>query len=62
MLINYRNFLEETIREHPDNYLWSHRRWKWEYKKEYERLWVDEVPAPEQLLLQSEKDLSFINT
>ena len=42
----YRDFLEETIREHPDNYLWSHRRWKWEYKKEYEKRWIDEVPAP----------------
>ncbi len=42
----YRNFLEETIRENPDNYLWSHQRWKWEYKKEYEKKWIDVVPAP----------------
>lgn len=42
----YRNFLEETIREHPDNYLWSHRRWKWEYKKEYERRWIDKAAPP----------------
>lgn len=37
----YRDFLEEQIREQPDNYLWSHRRWKFEYKKEYEKLWID---------------------
>lgn len=24
-------FIEKTIREQPANYLWSHRRWKWEY-------------------------------
>jgi KDO2-lipid IV(A) lauroyltransferase len=43
----YRNFLEETIREHPDNYLWSHRRWKFEYKKEYDIRWIDAVATPE---------------
>ncbi len=42
----YRDFLEKTIREHPDNYLWSHQRWKWDYKKAYEKKWVDDVPAP----------------
>ena len=42
----YRDFLEDTIREHPDNYLWSHQRWKWEYKKKYEKKWIDDVPAP----------------
>lgn len=42
----YRDFLEATIREHPDNYLWSHRRWKWPYSKEYAQQWIDKVPAP----------------
>jgi len=23
--------LEQAIRNNPSNYLWSHRRWKWEY-------------------------------
>ncbi len=31
----YRDFLEEQIREQPANYLWSHKRWKFEYKEEY---------------------------
>jgi Kdo2-lipid IVA lauroyltransferase/acyltransferase len=42
----YRDFLEATIRESPDNYLWSHRRWKWDYKKEYKEWWIDKVPPP----------------
>ena len=37
----YRNFLQEEIREQPDNYLWSHRRWKFDYIDKYEKLWVD---------------------
>jgi Kdo2-lipid IVA lauroyltransferase/acyltransferase len=31
----YKNKLEETIRQDPANYLWSHRRFKYEYKEEY---------------------------
>jgi len=37
----YRDFLQEKIKEQPENYLWSHRRWKNEYKKEYEKQWID---------------------
>lgn len=40
----YRNLIEKTIQENPSNYLWSHRRWKWEYQPEYRELWVDETP------------------
>lgn len=42
----YRDYLEATIRESPDNYLWSHRRWKWEYKAEYKGRWIDRVEPP----------------
>ena len=31
----YKEELEKTIRDQPDNYLWSHRRWKWVWKSEY---------------------------
>jgi len=37
----YRDALEKTIREDPANYLWSHRRFKFEWKEEYKSLWVD---------------------
>ncbi|HMU08634.1 MAG TPA: lysophospholipid acyltransferase family protein [Ferruginibacter sp.] len=37
----YRDFLEEVICEEPHNYLWTHRRWKWEYKEEYKDQWID---------------------
>ena len=46
LTVLYRDFLEETIREHPDNYLWSHKRWKFNYKNEYETMWIDKVEAP----------------
>lgn len=29
-------YLEEVIRKYPDMWLWSHRRWKHEWKAEYE--------------------------
>jgi Kdo2-lipid IVA lauroyltransferase/acyltransferase len=38
----YRDVLEKTIRQDPANYLWSHRRFKFEWKAEYKDLWVDE--------------------
>ena len=42
----YRDFLEAGIRKNPDNYLWSHRRWKWDWDQEYDRKWVDTVARP----------------
>ena len=44
----YRDFLEKIIRQEPHNYLWTHRRWKWDYKTEYKNNWIDEkINAPE---------------
>lgn len=28
------NFIEQKIKEHPSNYLWSHKRWKHEFDEE----------------------------
>ena len=41
LTLQYRDLLEKTIRETPDNYLWTHRRWKHEYKNRYSHLWID---------------------
>jgi len=40
----YVRFLEEVIRKYPDMWLWSHRRWKREWKPEYIDNWIGEVP------------------
>lgn len=31
----YAAFLQKAIEDQPDNWLWSHRRWKWHWKEEY---------------------------
>ncbi len=33
--------LQQAIKQYPDLYLWSHRRWKYTWLPEYEKLWID---------------------
>jgi KDO2-lipid IV(A) lauroyltransferase len=35
LTVQYARYLEEVIRQQPHNWLWSHRRWKMEWKREY---------------------------
>jgi Kdo2-lipid IVA lauroyltransferase/acyltransferase len=35
LTVIYKKEVEKTIRMDPANYLWSHRRWKYEWKEEY---------------------------
>jgi KDO2-lipid IV(A) lauroyltransferase len=42
----YRDILEKTILNDPANYLWSHRRFKFEWKEEHKNLWVDKNVLP----------------
>jgi KDO2-lipid IV(A) lauroyltransferase len=35
LTLKYKTEVERTIRMDPANYLWSHRRWKYEWKPEY---------------------------
>lgn len=42
----YRDFLEKGLRTQPDNYLWSHRRWKFEWDASFAKKWVDNTPHP----------------
>jgi len=37
----YRSLLEEAIRQDPDLWLWSHKRWKASWKEEFRQLWID---------------------
>ena len=40
--------VEDAIRKQPDNYLWSHKRWKHSWNESYKRYWIDgERPMPE---------------
>ncbi len=44
----YRDILEKTIKEDPANYLWSHRRFKFEWNDSYKDLWIDNrAPVPQ---------------
>ena len=47
LTIRYRDFLEKNIREWPDNYLWSHKRWKHTYHPSFAKKWVDTTNPPE---------------
>jgi KDO2-lipid IV(A) lauroyltransferase len=42
LTVRFARYLEEVITRLPDMWLWSHRRWKREWKDEYKELWVDE--------------------
>jgi KDO2-lipid IV(A) lauroyltransferase len=42
----YVQFVEEVIRTYPDMWLWSHRRWKREWKDEFVDNWIGDAPPP----------------
>lgn len=42
LTLRYARYLEDVIRRQPDMWLWSHRRWKREWKEEYKHLWIGE--------------------
>ena len=41
LTLRYARYLEQVIKQQPDMWLWSHRRWKKEWKEEYKKLWVE---------------------
>lgn len=43
----YVKFIEKIIRQQPEMYLWSHKRFKFEWNSSYKHLWIDTIPAPE---------------
>ena len=38
----YIRLLEDAIRQQPDNWLWSHKRWKYAWKEEFGPFWIGE--------------------
>lgn len=47
LMRRYVRHLESNIRQQPELYLWSHRRWKHEWKPSYQSLWIDDTPFPD---------------
>ncbi|HAO47299.1 MAG TPA: lysophospholipid acyltransferase family protein [Ferruginibacter sp.] len=45
LTIMYRDFIEAAIRSQPDMYLWSHKRFKYEWDESYRHLWIDPKPV-----------------
>lgn len=41
LTLKFRDLLEQTIKDSPDNYLWTHRRWRHDYSDKYSHLWID---------------------
>ncbi len=46
LTIMYRDFLEEIVRQQPANYLWTHRRWRYNFGADVDHLWMDTKPKP----------------
>lgn len=46
LLRRYVKHLENNIHLAPELYLWSHRRWKYEWNEKYKESWIDLKPAP----------------
>jgi Kdo2-lipid IVA lauroyltransferase/acyltransferase len=44
LTLQYRDLLEKAIINQPDNYLWSHRRWRHIYNEKYNHFWIDNQP------------------
>jgi Kdo2-lipid IVA lauroyltransferase/acyltransferase len=49
LTIRFARYLEDVIDQYPDMWLWSHRRWKKEWKDEYRDLWIDTQPLEDAL-------------
>lgn len=46
LIRRYVEHLSVNIHQHPELYLWSHRRWKHKWQPEYKDQWVGRESAP----------------
>lgn len=37
----FSEYLESAITKNPENYLWSHRRWKHKFQNEFQKRWIE---------------------
>ena len=42
LTLQYAQYMEKVIRANPEMWVWSHRRWKHNFKEEYVKNWVGE--------------------
>jgi KDO2-lipid IV(A) lauroyltransferase len=49
----YCNLLEQAIRQDPDLWLWSHKRWKITWQDSFAHLWIGKDPPPVSALANS---------
>jgi Kdo2-lipid IVA lauroyltransferase/acyltransferase len=45
LTVMYRDYIEDAIRQQPDMYLWSHKRFKHEWSEAYRNNWIDHNPV-----------------
>jgi Kdo2-lipid IVA lauroyltransferase/acyltransferase len=45
LTLMYRDYIEDAIRQQPDMYLWSHKRFKYEWNEGYRNMWIDKMPV-----------------
>ncbi len=41
LTVMYRDYIEDAIRRQPDMYLWSHKRYKFNWDEAYRNMWID---------------------
>jgi Kdo2-lipid IVA lauroyltransferase/acyltransferase len=45
LTVMYRDYIEDAIRQQPDMYLWSHKRFKHNWSEKYRNNWIDNMPV-----------------
>ena len=59
LTVMYRDYIEDAIRRQPDMYLWSHKRFKFEWSEEYRNTWIDINPVEQAIEHQFKTLASF---
>jgi len=49
LTLRYRDLLQEAIRDQPEVWLWSHKRWKFSWNESLAPFWMDVAPFPKDM-------------